>query len=176
MLKLSKRVKMIIILVIFVIVIALSVFVANLVDKNGYDISEIVAKTEPPKTIEVEDKWLINDMEVSKAIYDLYTLKRGDMSDEEFAVASVLAILSNSPMCEDIYQSTYEVKKNDSLWAVKFICKDYEILVQCDDEHYSPFIYTCTRMFTDDEMNFFYDLGHVWEVQNEDGTYTVYYR
>lgn len=175
MLKLSKRVKTVIILVVFAIVVGVSILISKAISENSYDISEIVGETETSATISVKEEWEVNGVPVSKAIYDLYNLERGEMSDEEFATASALSILSNSPMCEDIYHSSYEVKKSDNKWVTKFICKEFDLFVYCDDEHYSPYMYVCTRKFNDEELKFFHSLGHVWEVQNEDGSYTLYY-
>lgn len=175
MLEMPKYAKFCIILLLLLILVFVSWKVTEVVSNKGFDISEIsegVSNFSEPSVIESENP---EGTDIPEAVKEQHSLNKGDIPDEEYAVLNALTILMNSPMASKIGNANYEVKLVEGKWVTRFDCSEYILFVTCDTTYFSPYMYTCTRRYTDEEMEFFHSIGKAWETENEDGTYTVYY-
>lgn len=175
MVEMPKYAKLCIIFLLLLILVFVSWKVTEVVSNNGFDISEIsdgVTNSSEPSVIESENS---EGTDIPEAVKEQHSLNKGNIPDEEYAVLNALTILMNSPMASEIGNANYEVKLVEGKWVTRFDCNEYSLFVTCDTIYFSPYMYTCTRRYTDEEMEFFYSIGKAWEIENEDGTYTVYY-
>lgn len=176
MLKVNKYVKIAIVAVVVLAMLGVSVWVTGIINNNSYDIDEIdewvEEPTAPTEAVNAEDA-IMED--VPDGVRDLYNMDKGEMSDSEYAVSCALAILKYSPLSDDVESSNYNVKLLDGYWITEFDCGGYKVYVKCDPVYFQPIVFTFTREFTQDEREYFFSLGNATEVNNEDGTYTIYY-
>lgn len=176
MLKVSKHIKACIVFFIACIMMGISVVATKAINNNSYNIREIATATSQQVTKETEEALEPNLMTRRDAIReDIDRIDRSSMPDDEYAVMRSLSVLLNSPMGKSIESAEYEVKQIQDEWVTKFSCSEFDLFVSCDSEYVSPIGYTCSRKFTEEELEFFHSLGSAWEVENEDGTYSVYY-
>lgn len=175
MLQVNKYVKASIVFSAILIILLLSSWVTGLISENGYSIDEVDAwvATETAPVSDVNAESALKES-IPKAIKDLNHLDKSGLKDSEYAVQCALSILIHSPLASDVVGSEYEVKLIDG-WVVRFCCNSYDVYVNVDSIYYQPISFTFTRNFTDEERMYFFSLGHATEVQNEDGTNTIYY-
>lgn len=176
MVQVNKYVKIGIVAVVIIVALLISFGVSQVINDNSYDIEDISGwveeTTQPTKPVNAEDAmW----EDVPQAVKDLYSMKQGDLTDAEFAVNCSLVMLKYSPLSGDVESSSYEVKLQDGYWVTKFKCKNYSVFVSCDSTYFQPVVFTFSRKLSDAEREYFLTLGNATEVNNEDGTYTIYY-
>ena len=185
MLEIPRYVKIGIVAIVAVVIVIIGICATSAIIRRSFDIYEIAetrsVDAEPTEYSPTEETSKpVNaqegmEVDAPKAIKDLYGLEKEGCSDSEYAVKCALAILINSPFSKDVEKSAYEVKFVNNDWLIEFDCKDYSVYVKCDSEYYQPVVFSFTRSITEEEREFFFSLGIATEVDNEDGTYTIYY-
>ena len=175
MLEVPNRVRVLIIVVAVAVLVGLSVLIAFSVKNNLYDIAEITEGIDTEEASSYSESTIVREDYSDSVIEYIYGMEQGDIPDSEYAVLRALAVLSSSPMSKDVEQATYEAKHYKGEWIIKFTCVGCDLAVICDDVVFSPYMYTCTRMFSSDEVAYFESLGKAWSVENEDGTYSIYF-
>lgn len=175
MLEVPNRVRVLIIVVAIGVLVGLSALIAVSVKSSLYDIEEITEGIIPTEVSTEGDPTFPSSAASDAVVNDLYNMEQGNIPDSEYAVLRALVVLDSSPMCKDVAQANYEVKLINEEWFVKFNCDGYDLVVTCDGIVFSPYMYTCSREFTEEEVAYFSSLGKAWEVENEDGTFSIYF-
>lgn len=176
MLKVSKKVKICIIVLCVIFIVGLSIFATKYITANSYNIKEITYISLESSSTESTEGTVSNGVSARSSVsQDIESIDKDAMPEEEYAVMRALSVLLNSPMSKSIESAGYEVKFVEDHWVTKFSCSEFDLFVSCDEEYFYPLMFTCSRQFTPEEKEFFLSLGTAWEVENEDGTYSIYY-
>lgn len=187
----KKVVKIGIIIVIVAFVLYLSWVITQSVMACSYSTKDVLSNeiideksTELPNWVHSEDDYIGGYTaeefdalsEIEKTIVLMNEIPTDDLEEASVKKSSLLLSCSVSPYCKYMSTSTYEVGKVSKGYKVDYKINGKELSVICSWYDATPVVFIKDVEFTDVEKEFFRKVGRSWEVQLDDGTYSIQYR
>lgn len=183
----KKCVKIAIIVLIILGVIGLAWLLTGVLVDNSYDTNkvlteEVVEETTEPK-ISTDDEiggYSVEEFrslsEAEKTLALMYDVPVDDALEASIKKSTIILSSSLSPYGKYMATAEYEAGKSKNGYKVDYIINGEKLSVLCTKNRATPVVYIKGTEFTDDEKEFFHELGRCWEVQLDDGSYSIQYR
>lgn len=183
----KKCVKIAIIVLIILGVIGLAWLLTGVLVDNSYDTNkvlteEVVEETTEPK-ISTDDEiggYSVDEFEslseAEKTLALMYDVPVDDALEASIKKSTIILSSSLSPYSKYMATAKYEAGKSKTGYKVDYTINNEKLSVLCTKNRATPVVYIKGTEFTDDEKEFFHELGRCWEVQLDDGSYSIQYR
>lgn len=183
----KKCVKIAIIVSIILGVIGLAWLLTGVLVDNSYDTNkilteEVVEETTEPK-ISTDDEiggYSVKEFrslsEAEKTLALMYDVPVDDALEASIKKSTIILSSSLSPYSKYMATAEYEAGKSKNGYKIDYIINGEKLSVLCTKNRATPVVYIKGTEFTDDEKKFFHELGRCWEVQLDDGSYSIQYR
>ena len=176
-----------IILFIVILILLLGVFLTRTIIDSSYKTEEILTKeieTVVAPSISTSDDliggYTVEEFEqlsdIDKTLALMYDVPYNDMVEASVQKSLIILSCKDSPWSDDISTAEYAVGKVSNGYKVDYIIGGDELSVICSYYDATPVVYIKDTEFNEDEKVFFKKMGRSWEVQLDDGTYSIQYR
>lgn len=183
----KKYIKIAVIVLVILGVIGLSWVLTGVLVDNSYDTNkvlneEVVEETTEPK-ISTDDEiggYSVDEFkslsEAEKTLALMYDVPVDDALEASIKKSTIILSSSLSPYSKYMATAKYEAGKSKTGYKVDYTINNEKLSVLCTKNRATPVVYIKGTEFTDDEKEFFHELGRCWEVQLDDGSYSIQYR
>lgn len=183
----KKCVKIVIIVLSILGVIGLAWLLTGVLVDNSYDTNkilneEVVEETTEPKISTDDDiggysiKEFRSLSEAEKTLALMYYVPVDDALEASIKKSTIILSSSLSPYSKYMATAKYEAGKSKNGYKIDYTINGEKLSVLCTKKRATPAVYIKGTEFTDDEKKFFHELGRCWEVQLDDGSYSIQYR
>lgn len=183
----KKCIKIAVIALVILGVISLSWVLTGVLVDNSYDTNkvlneEVVEETTEPK-VSTDDEiggYSVDEFEslseAEKTLALMYDVPVDDALEASIKKSTIILSSSLSPYSKYMATAKYEAGKSKTGYKVDYTINNEKLSVLCTKNRATPVVYIKGTEFTDDEKEFFHELGRCWEVQLDDGSYSIQYR
>lgn len=174
-----------VVLLVLIVVVLIAYFATGTVMDNSYkteDVFETEATTvsvTESTTQEVSgysEEEIANMSEIDKMLATMNNVDTSDLQEASIKKATIFLSCSESPWYKYMATSEYEVGKVSKGYKIDYKINSEELSVICSWYDATPVVFIKDVEFTDEEKEFFRKVGKSWEVQLDDGTYSIQYR
>lgn len=169
-----------VVLLVLIVVVLVAYFTTGVVIENSYK-TEDIFETEATEGTEKESSGyseddIANMSETDKMLALINDIDTSDLKEASVKKATIFLSCSESPWYKYMATAEYEVGKVSKGYKVDYKINGEELSVICSWYDATPVVFIKDVEFTDEEKEFFRKVGKSWEVQLDDGTYSIQYR
>lgn len=174
-----------VVLLVLILVVLIAYFATGTIMDNSYKTEDIfeteettvsVAESTTQEVSRYSEEEIANMSEIDKMLATMNNVDTSDLQEASIKKATIFLSCSESPWYKYMATAEYELGKVSKGYKVDYKINGEELSVICSWYDATPVVFIKDVEFTDEEKEFFRKVGKSWEVQLDDGTYSIQYR